>query len=205
MRNTIIFLFLFFILILAACQEEEQCVGCNLNPKIKIRFEATNTKPRIDSLFTAVKTEIVEVEEQLTEDLLADERALLEKTLVELREDSAYLDDQYTLFRSSNTRIDLLEAHESSMTNFYQDTVVRDFSIPVDMQRDTSTFYFTYHGFADTLQLYYQRDVVQTLDGVRMKLNGIGVNQEISTFDSIRVKCNKVECSNDQTTIFLYF
>jgi hypothetical protein len=205
MRNTIKFFSLFFILILAACQDEEQCVGCNLNPKVKIRFEPINTKPYIDSLFTVVKAEIVEGEELLTEDLLAEERAIIENMLVELRKDSTYLDDQYTLFRSSNTRIDLLEAYGSSMTDFYQDTVVRDFSIPVDMQNDTSTFYFTYHGFTDTLQLFYQRDVVQTLDGVRMKLNEIGVNQEISTFDSIRVKCNKVECSNDQTTIFLYF
>ncbi len=205
MRNSIRLIPLFFIIILAACDEEEECVGCNLNPKIKIKFEAITSKPYIDSLFMAVTTRIEEGEERLQDSLSVDEKTIVENSLVEFRLDSATLNEDYMLFRSNKTRIDVLEAKGAILNTLFQDTVIRDFAVPVDMQHDTSTFYFTYHGFTDTLQIFYQRDVIQTFDGVRMKINGIGVNQEISTFDSIRVKCYNVECSNDQTTIFLYF
>ena len=205
MRKFIKILLFLFVALFFACEKDDECVGCNLNPKIKIKFEAITTKPYIDSLFTAVKEAIEEGEAQLMENLTVDDRKLIENTLTDLRVDSTILDEEYTLFRSNYTRIDLLEAKGSSMTSLFQDTVIRDFAVPVDMQHDTSTFYFMYHELTDTLQIFYQRDVMQTFDGVRMKINEIGVNQEISTFDSIRVKCYNVDCSNDQTTIFLYF
>ena len=194
-----------FIALLFACEEEEECVGCNLNPKIKLKFEALYSKPEIDSLFTSVKNKISVYVDSLSGQLSMDERKALEEELELLREDSLLFDESYNLFRIGKTKIDVIEAQGAKDLEQLQDTIIRDFSIPVDMQRDTSTFYFTYHGFIDTLQLSYQRDIVQTFDGVRMKISDIGVNKEISTFDSTRVKCYNVECSNDRTTIYVYF
>jgi hypothetical protein len=188
-----------------ACSEEEECVGCNLNPKIKLKFEAIYTKPRIDSLFAVVKDSIAVKVELLLGQLSAEERNTIEEELEILREDSLKYDVPYNLFRLSKTKIDAIEAPGSISLEQLQDTTIRDFSVPIDMHHDTSTFYFTYHGFTDTLQLFYQREVTQTIDGVRMKINEIGVNEEISTFDSTSIKFYNVTCSNDQTTIYLYF
>jgi hypothetical protein len=188
-----------------ACSEEDECVGCNLNPKIKLKFESIYTKPRIDSLFAVVKDSIAVKVELLLGQLSAEERNTIEEELEILREDSLKYDEPYNLFRLSKTKIDAIEAPGSISLEQLQDTTIRDFSIPIDMHHDTSTFYFTYHGFTDTLQLFYQREVTQTIDGVRMKINEIGVNEEISTFDSTSIKCYNVTCSNDQTTIYLYF
>ena len=122
-----------------------------------------------------------------------------------LRSDSSKFSQSSTLFRSGKTKINELDAVGAQNLEQFQDTIIRDFAIPVDMRHDTSTFFFTYHDIVDTLQMYYQREINQSLDGVRMRLYGIGVNQEMSTFDSVRVKCYSSNCSNDITTIFVYF
>lgn len=205
MRNFIrLFLFIFSISFFA-CTEEEECVGCNLNPKIKLKFDAIYTRPRIDSLFTAVKDSIEVRVELLSGQLSAEERSKIEDELQILREDSLKYDEPYSLFKVSKTKIDAIEAPGSISLEQFQDSIIRDFAIPVDMHHDTSTFYFSYHGFTDTLQLFYQREIIQNFDGVRMKIKEIGVNEEISTFDSISIRCYNVACSNDQTTIYIYF
>lgn len=205
MRNSIrLFLFI-FIASFFACNEDEECVGCNLNPKIKLKFESIYTKPVIDTLFTAVNDSIAARVNLLSGQLSTSERSIIEEELLILREDSLKYDESYNLFRVSKTKIDAIEAPGSISLEQLQDTIIRDFAIPIDMHHDTSTFYFSYHGFTDTLQLYYQREITQTFDGVRMKINEIGVNEEISTFDSIRIRCYKASCSNDQTTIYVYF
>jgi uncharacterized protein (DUF1499 family) len=187
------------------CQEEEVCVGCNLNPKIKIQFEAIETKQLTDSLLTEVKSKIAQFVDSLSTQLTDQERSELLEELSLLREDSIKYDEIYSLLRVGKTIIDVIDAPGALNMEQFQDTVIRNFAIPVDMNHDTSTFYFTYHGFTDTLELHYQRSVIQNFDGIRMRLSDIGVNKEISTFDSIRIKCYNVECSNDRTTIYVYF
>ena len=187
------------------CQEEEVCVGCNLNPKIKIQFEAIETKQLTDSLLTEVKNKIAQFVDSLSTQLTDQERNELLEELSLLREDSIKYDEIYSLLRVGKTIIDVIDAPGALSMEQFQDTVIRNFAIPVDMNHDTSTFYFTYHGFTDTLQLHYQRSVIQNFDGIRMRLSDIGVNKEISTFDSLRVYCQKGNCSNDQTTIYIYF
>ena len=203
-------LYLRLILFLVAvsffgCQKEDECVGCNLNPKIKIQFDATKTKQLTDSLFTEVKSTIKQFVDSLSTQITEQERSELLHQLSLLREDSIKYDEIYNLLRVGKTMIDVIDAPGALSMEQFQDTVIRNFAIPVDMNHDTSTFYFAYHGFTDTLQLHYQRNVIQNLDGVRMRLTDIGINKEISTFDSVRVYCQKGNCSNDQTTIYIYF
>ena len=184
---------------------EDVCVVCNLNPKIKIQFEAIETKQLTDSLLTEVKSKIAQFVDSLSTQLTDQERSELLEELSLLREDSIKYDEIYSLLRVGKTIIDVIDAPGALSMEQFQDTVIRNFAIPVDMNHDTSTFYFTYHGFTDTLELHYQRSVIQNFDGIRMRLSDIGVNKEISTFDSLRVYCQKGNCSNDQTTIYIYF
>ena len=137
--------------------------------------------------------------------LSAEDRTLILNKLDDLRSDSIKYADASDLFRTGQVRIDRIEAPGSLGFEQFQDSIVRDFSIPVDMNNDISTYYLHYHGLFDTLQLSYQREIAQTFDGVRMRIYDIGVNQEISTFDSIQVKCYNSECSNDLTDVFIYF
>lgn len=188
-----------------SCVEEEDCVGCDLNPKIKVEFKALKTRTITDSIRAAIFNRIDEFKDSLETQLSDQQRILLETQLAQLQQDSLVYDELYGLFRSGKTRISYVEAPGSKGLEQFQDSIIRDFALPVDMQHDTSTFYFGYHDFVDTLQVYYQRNILQTLDGVRMRLYGIGIDREISTFDSLRVKCHNSECSNDRTTIFIYF
>jgi len=206
MKKLVLFLPIILFFFLYSCQGEDDCIGCNLNPKIKLRFDALFTKKLTEEQLLGVKAVMSDLRDSLKNEQLADDqRAIMLSELSKLREDSVNFTEKYDLLRLGKTKIDAVYAPGSKSFEQFQDTLIRDFSIPVDMNHDTSTFYFQYFGFTDTLQIYYQRDVRQTLDGVRMKINGIGVNKEISTFDSIQVKCYKSECSNDLTTIYIYF
>jgi len=199
---------LVFLIVLASffgCEEDEECLGCHLNPKVKIQFQPTKTKLLTDSLYSLINEKITDYLDSLDGELSADERNALLQELEVLREDSSHFGHDYTLFRSGKTRINEIEAFGAMGFEQFQDTIIRDFALPVDMQHDTSTFYFRYHTFADTLQVYYQREVIQSIDGVRMRLHGIGVNRELTTFDSVYVKCYNRDCANDLTTVFIYF
>jgi hypothetical protein len=190
-----------FILLFSACAVEEDCVGCNLNPKVEISFEAINTYLLSDNLFTLVKQQIVDISDSLSGNLSDEQKEVLIDKLELLRADST----DFAIVRSGRVRIDALQSPGAENLSQLQDTIISEFSVPIDMRHDTSTFYLAYHGYEDTLQIFYQREITRNLEGVRMKLNGIGVSEEVSTFDSLRVKCNSSECSNDRTTIYIYF
>ncbi len=205
MKKIVKFIPVLFIVLMIACNEEEACIGCNLNPKIKIKFESIWKKAQTDSLVNLANGELASIDSLLKGQLTAIEREVLENKLEIVKEEVVLLEDELSFFRSGKTRMDFIDASGATMTNLFQDTVIREFSIPVDMHRDTSTYYFTYHGFTDTLQLMYQRKIDQTFDGVRMRLSDVGINTDINTFDSIKVKCYNLECSNDRTTIHIYY
>jgi hypothetical protein len=195
-----------FVLLFFSSCEEEECVGCNLNPKIKIDFEPVFSLELTDSLLFTVQEEMELLLDSLNGDDLSNEAIeALESRLMSLRSDSVSLGDDFSLFRSGSARIDAIFAPGSKGLEQLQDTVIRDFALPINMQTDTTTFYFSYHTFTDTLQVYYHRDIIQSLDGMRMLISDIGVSEELTTFDSVSVKCSNRKCSNDRTTIFVYF
>ena len=193
------------ILMIGSCEPEEECVGCNLNPKISIEFEPEFSLEITDSLFSGVKTEIAELVDSLTAELTTEQIAVFEEELISLRSDSISLSDAYTLLRSGKVQIHEILAPGSIGLEQFADSLISEFALPVNMQSDTSTFYISYYEFIDTLQLVYERNVFQNLDGVRMKITDIGVNEEVSTFDSLRVRCGNSTCSNDQTTVYIYY
>ena len=193
---------LFFFM---SCEEEVDCVGCNLNPKIRLKFVALDTRESVDSILSAVKGRIAVLSDSLSKQLSSEQRSSVETELSNLRNDSIKYGEIFSLFRSGKTRISYIEAPGATGLEQFQDSIIRDFAIPVDMQRDTSTYYFGYYELVDTLQLSYRREIEQTLDGMRMLLHRIEVNEEITTFDSVRVDCSNPACSNDKTTVFIYF
>ena len=180
-------------------------MGCNVSPKVKVEFEPAFSQKLTDSLFTEVKSNIQLLVDSLSGTPTADQISEIEKALTELRADSLVLGTEYNFFRSGQVKIDEIMAPGSVGFELFADTVFRSFALPVDMQSDTSTYYISLHGITDTLQLFYQRDIFQSIDGVRMQITDIGVNREVSTFDSLRLQCKSRSCSNDQTTVFIYF
>lgn len=205
MRSVFILLGIFYLFITSSCAPEDDCIGCNMNPKVKIEFEPEFTFELKDSLYTEVKTEIQKLVDSLEVQLSNDQITAIENALVDLRADSLTLAEAYTTLRSGKVQINEIMAPGSNGLEQFTDSLISTFALPVDMQSDTSTFYISYHEFNDTLQLYYTRSIIQNLDGVRMQISNIGVNEEVTTFDSLRVKCGNSSCSNDQTTIFIYF
>lgn len=198
-------LFLGLVVFLFSCESEEECIGCNLNPKVKLKFEAKGKRQLYDSLFSRVNTRISLLNDSLGLNLTGENRTAVLNALVMLRADSAKYDDALSLYEVGKTRIDEIFAPGAEEFTQFSDSVIRDFSIPVNMNWDTSTYYFSYHELVDTLQIFYQREITQSLDGVRMRLSGIGVNEEITTFDSVKVNCFSRTCGNDLTTIHVYF
>lgn len=204
MRKFIKILPIFFLILLSSCTEENDCIGCNLNPRVKIKFETVFLRAETEQRFIQVKSNMEMLRDSLKKELPQNTRDIILSELANLKEDSFRLSTDFALFRTNKIQIDEIFAPGSVSLERFQDTVVLNFALPVDMKRDTTTFYFSYHGFVDTLQIHYERNVIQNLEGVRMQLNNLGVITESTTFDSLRVQCNRRECSNDQTTIYIY-
>lgn len=204
MRQFIKLLPILFLCAISSCTEENDCIGCNLNPRVKIKFETAFLRAETEQRFTQVKSTINILRDSLLKELPQNTKDIILAELAILKEDSLRLGYDFELFRTNKIQIDEISAPGSVSMEMFQDTVVFNFAMPVDMMRDTTTFYFSYHGFVDTLQIHYERSVIQNLQGVRMRLKNIGVNMETTTFDSLRVQCNRRECSNDQTTIYIY-
>ena len=177
--------FFFLGMFLMACEAEEECVGCNLNPKISLQFEAKGTRALYDSLLSEANDKIELLTDSLSTNLSVVERDEIVSSISGLRADSAKYNESISLYKVGKTRIDGIFAPEAIGFSQFKDSIIRDFAIPVNMTKDTSTYYFSYHELVDTLQVYYQREISQTLDGVRMRLSDIGVNEELTTFDSI--------------------
>lgn len=194
------------VVVLFSCEKEEECMGCNINPKIRLKFEAARTRQLYDSLFGAVNSKMTLFSDSLQTDITEETRNTLLNEIEGLKADSTKYHEAISLYKTGKTRIDNIDAlsAEDGFTQF-QDSIIRDFSIPVNMSSDTSTYYFSYHELVDTLQVHYQREIIQNLDGVRMRLTGIDVNEEMTTFDSVIVKCYNRDCGNDLTTIHVYF
>lgn len=188
-----------------SCDVEEDCVGCDLNPKVKLEFKATGTRALYDSLLDAINEDISVFTDSLSTQLPDDVRSNIMELLSTLRVDSAKYDEAINLFRVGKIKIGTIEAMGSAGFEQFNDSTIRDFAIPVNMQRDTSQYVFHYHDHIDTLQVHYQREITQNLEGVRMRIKEIAVNEEITTFDSVKVKCYSSNCSNDITTIEVYF
>ena len=202
----IVFGALFFLVVLvSACEDESECADCDSNPRIKLSFQATGSRTLADTMLDSLSSLIVTLTDSLTTTLTSEQEQTIRSTLTSLRADSAQFQENFDLFRVGKTNISFIDAPGAVSFEQFQDSIIRDFGIPVDMSQDTSTYYFNYHGLVDTLQVYYQREITQNLGGVRMSLTGIGVNEDITTFDSVLVKCYKAECRNDLTTIFVYF
>ena len=188
-----------------ACVEEDDCVGCNLNPRIKIEFEALATRDVFDSLLSEANGQISILKDSLSGSISQEDVSKINSLLSLLREDSTKYTEAVSLFRNGRVSIDDISAPGSTGFEQFQDSIFSALYIPVDMENDVSTYYFRFHDIIDTLQLRYQREIVQSLDGVRMRLRKIEVDREITTFDSVRVKCYNVECGNDLTTVYVYF
>ncbi|NJN25418.1 MAG: hypothetical protein HC819_05315 [Cyclobacteriaceae bacterium] len=190
---------------LVGCQQEDDCIGCNLNPKVKIKFEAVSTREVTEQALDTLNKSLKALQDALKGELTEGEKNEINAQVALLKVDSAAYGQIFDFIKAGKTQLDAIIAPGAEQMEQFQDTVVRDFALPVDMSHDTSTYYFNYFGKIDTLQLYYQRAIVQTLDGMRMKIYGIGVNAALNTFDSARVRCYDTECANNLTTVYVYY
>ena len=117
------------VVTLFSCEKEDDCVGCNLNPKIKLAFEATGTRLLYDSLLDTINAKIIILSDSLLTNITEETRKIFVDELAELRIDSTKYDGAISLFRAGKASIDQIEALDSKGGFVqFQDSIVRDFS-----------------------------------------------------------------------------
>jgi hypothetical protein len=187
----------------SGCDTCENCDSVNRDPRVKIKFVATGTREMTQDTLEHISKSIEEVRDLLDSETDPEKIDSLENVEAGLVEDSIYYGGWEELFRSGYTRMDLIEGVGAE--NSYEDTVIRDFALPINMHADSSVYYFIYHDLIDTMKLSYKRDIVQTLDGVRMKIIELEVVEDMTTFDSVKVRCGDEICSNWEMNIEAYY
>lgn len=204
MKNLTFLILLTISAMIASCSEEDDCVGCNLNPGVKVKFETAQLRAEISGNLTETGKLITVLRDSLQKDLTAEQRSLVQNALVNARGDSAKFANQSAQLRSGRFLISELEASGAVGMEYFQDTLVMNFALPVNMNSDTTTFFIAYYENMDTLQITYTRSIFQNLTGVRMRLSNIEINEIVTTFDSLRVQCSRGVCNNEATTIFIF-
>ncbi|MDZ7606220.1 MAG: hypothetical protein U5K79_11690 [Cyclobacteriaceae bacterium] len=190
---------------LTGCEEEDKCIGCGIDPKVTVRFDPTISRKAIEAQLTPINTRIKSLRDSLKLELPEDVVLKITNTLQVIRQDSSSVSGPLAYFKSGKIRLISISGPGTGFFEQWQDTVVNAVKIPVDMQHDTTTYYFSYHERSDTLQVRYERELVQTLSGMRMVLHNLNVVHEKTSFDSLIFKCPGGECSNDRATISILF
>ncbi len=186
-----------------SCDTCDDCHGVNRDPRVKIKFIAAGTMERTRDSLDSINQSLQIVRDSLETETDPDKIDSLIRVEESLQEDSAKFAGWEDLFTRGYTHMDLIEGVGAE--NYYADTVIRDFALPINMHADSSVYHFVYHDLTDTMEFKYYRDIVQTLDGVRMKIIELEVVQEMTTFDSVHVRCGDDICSNWEMNIEVYF
>ena len=202
-QNARLVIAIVILALVSGCDDCENCDNTARDPKVRLKFVATGTREMTRDTLEIISNSLGEIREQLETETDPDKIDSLSAEEIVLLEDSVYYSEWEVLFSSGRTHINLMEG--VGAVNSYMDTVVRDFALPINMHADSSVFYFVYHDLIDTMKLNYKRDIVQTLDGVRMKIIELEVDKDITTFDSVSVRCGDENCSNWEMNIEAYF
>jgi len=190
---------------LIGCTEEDDCVGCGIDPKVTVQFDPSISRKAIEAELAPINKRIKSLRDSLKLTLSEDLVANVTNSLQAIRQDSSTIAGPLAYFRSGKIRLASVSAPGVGLFEQWQDTIVNTIKVPVNMQHDTTTYYFNYHERTDTLQVRYERELVQTLTGMRMVLYNINIVRENSSFDSLIFKCPGGECSNDRATINVLF
>jgi len=187
----------------------EECPGCEERVKearINIQFKADATKVHAQGLVDSLSA-LLEQDRILIDSI--ENPAMIDSlttAIAELESDSTKYSEWLDLFRRGKTAMGQIFGEGASDVSVFEDTVISaDFSLPLDMNRDESTYYFNYHNLTDTLKLVYKREVVQGIDGIRMRIFDLGFDASLTTFDSTVIRCIGVDCSNSRSFIEVYF
>jgi hypothetical protein len=206
MKYRLIYFLLLGALFFYGCEE---CPGCEERIKesrVKIRFNATGTLDLTEEQLDSLSTTILQQVELLDSSAFVQKADSINLVLEQLREDSTKLNEWLSLFRTGKTLINSISGDGvSDITVFEDTTITKTFSLPVNMNKDESIYYFSYHDLVDTLKIQYDREIIQTLDGIRMRILELAVDESSTTFDSVSVNCYGSECSNQLSTVDVYF
>jgi hypothetical protein len=192
--------------LLWACEDETAEPAGTTGPKVSLRFTPLLSKQVAQDSLAAVNLALTTNRALLAGSQNAAEIQQIQARIAELRQDSLKYTGQLALWSSGNFFIDDLTGPNILEEHHYRDTLVnRNFMLPLDMNRDTSEYYFTYLTRTDTLRLFYQRRLIELLDGTRMELYGLGVDQGATSFDSAAITCEQASCKHYEVAIDLYF
>lgn len=196
---------LFIVMALASCEEEDECVGCGIDPRMIVRFDPSLSRKAIEARLAPVNVRIKSLRDSLKLELPEAILTKVTSSLTSYRQDSNTIADPLKYFKLGKIRLMSVSAPGTGYFAEWQDTVVNTVKIPVNMHHDTTTYYFNYHEHVDTLQVRYDRELVQTLTGMRMALRNMKIVHENTSFDSLIFRCPGGQCSHDRATISVLF
>ena len=205
MKNSLIYFFVVLLLVSPGCQEEDDCVGCGIEPTVTVRFDPSISKKSIEAQLVPIYARIKVLRDSLTLSLPDEIVTVITTNLQQLRQDSTTLNEPLAYFKTGKIRLSSVRALGTPDFEQWQDTVLNTAKIPVDMLHDSTIYFFNYHEHLDTLQVRYEREIVQTLTGMRMTLHHLSVDFDNTSFDSLIFKCPGGKCTNDRASINILF
>ncbi|MCC5930439.1 MAG: hypothetical protein JJU28_14420 [Cyclobacteriaceae bacterium] len=203
------FIPLFLGLLLSSCEECEDCDILFSGPFIRVDFRPVSFLQQSERALQQTDTLLLNrrnFREALLEEGL--DTAGLGRVIDSLTAKRDTLRTESQALRGGRVFMRTFEAEGGRFVPFFQDTVINVFNIPLNMEADSSTFYFTFESILsqiqDTLTVRYSRNITSGFFRVNLLAQDALVSRH--TFDSISVTgCRGSNCISNEVTIRSYF
>ena len=187
------------------CEECSDCAPRQMDPAIQVSFYADESLSEALTILDSLVA-VLESDRSLLDTISVQYRDTLISAIELLVIDSAFFAERVDNFQDGNTLIDLLEGADMEPGSHFADTLInKDFLLPLNANSNKSVYYFQYLGITDTLALVYSRSIDQNLDGIRMQIFDLKIDESLTTFDNIGLRCKRSNCSNNNSVVEIYF
>ncbi len=190
------------VIVVIACQREDPLVPVT-EPRVKMQLIPWGAKSKLNTMIAHNADSLKIRYNKLEATTDPEEQQVLLDELIQLRNDSIQFAEKKALYNKGKVLVEQIIGVGGPDISYLQDSLVTSFGLPLRPQTDTATYYFFYDDLADTLQLVYERNVLQTIDGIRLQMYDLRDSR--STFDSLKIICRKRNCTNNESTIEAYF
>ncbi|MGF1638155.1 MAG: hypothetical protein ACFCUU_13840 [Cyclobacteriaceae bacterium] len=206
---TIVFGFIGLVLVMAACEDCEDCHVLFIGPFVKVDFRADSMLRESRRHLAVADTLLSQTVRELNELLENEEDTLGFGSLIRtLTQERDTIRTEVRNFEGGRVFLKELRAEDGFFVPFYQDTLVNVFNLPLNMDADSSVFYFTFESLfltvQDTLAVSYNRSIQSGFS----RVNLIARNTQVlrHSFDSLALRgCQSENCNSNDVIIQTFF
>jgi len=201
LRKYLIYLIL-IPLVYYSCQECDDCGPSQNEPIVNLKFFNIDSLIKVEDTLTIIEDSLEVVNQKIDEG-----DTTLSDIKVNLENQQAFYIQVKDNINQGKIKIDEVFGSNGEGPLLFKDSLTNDsltnFRFPLDMNRDESTFVVNIQDRNDEIGFRYDREIDK--GGKEIIIRIYNITLLTSSYDSVKVICNKEICTSNETTYKIYF